>query len=190
MAVVVRDATVGDVTAINDLANLNLETTTVVWSDTKRTYELRREWFDSQRACGNPVLVAIGPSETFLGFASYGDFRDSSRLNGYRFVAEHTIHVSPNAHGRGIGSLLLQELEQRASAAGKHCLIGVIDGDNQESIAFHSRHGYTEAGRLPEIGWKLDRWLTMVLLQKILDPGGRREERDQKARFLPKREGE
>jgi L-amino acid N-acyltransferase len=196
----IRDASIDDIAAINDLANIDLATTTVVWADTPRTLEQRLQWFTAQQAAGNAVLVAEtdddpdhesekehgsdhvhtdGPAESpsgpvFLGFAAYMDFRDSVRLNGYRFVAEHTIHITKHAKRLGVATALMDALEARALAHGKHSLIGVVDGENPASLTFHERRGYVEVGRVPEVGWKLDRWLTMVLVQKILDPGARR----------------
>jgi L-amino acid N-acyltransferase len=43
-----------------------------------------------------------------------------------------------------------------------------IDGDNPVSIALHRGFGFMETGRLPEVGRKFDRWLTLVMMQKIL----------------------
>ena len=43
-----------------------------------------------------------------------------------------------------------------------------IDGENPASIGFHERLGFVEVGRLPEIGRKFDRWLDLVLMQRML----------------------
>jgi L-amino acid N-acyltransferase YncA len=52
--------------------------------------------------------------------------------------------------------------------AGKHAMIGAIDGENAGSIRFHQRHGFVQVARLPQVGFKFDRWLDLVLMQRTL----------------------
>jgi L-amino acid N-acyltransferase YncA len=86
----------------------------------------------------------------------------------YRFTVEHTLHVRADARGRGIGSQLLRALIDRASALGKHVMIAGVDADNAASIRLHERLGFTRAARLCEVGYKFDRWLDLVFLQRAL----------------------
>jgi phosphinothricin acetyltransferase len=47
-------------------------------------------------------------------------------------------------------------------------MIGVIDSENTNSIDFHKRFGFEEVGFIKESGFKFDRWLHSVIVQKIL----------------------
>ena len=99
------------------------------------------------------------------GFATFGDFR---AWPGYRFTVEHTVHVRADGRSRGIGTLLVQALFPRAAALGKHVMIAGVDAANAASIRFHERLGFTQSGRLREVGYKFDRWLDLVFLQRLL----------------------
>jgi phosphinothricin acetyltransferase len=123
---------------------------------------------EKQEQMGNPVLVAE-IDRTVVGFASYGDFRDSRRWPGYRFTVEHTIHVAGERQGAGIGRALLDALMSRAISNGKHVMIGAIDAENTGSITFHQKMGFVEVARMPELGFKFDRWLDLVLMERRFD---------------------
>ncbi len=168
MEIRVRDAVAGDVAAMTTIYNALLETTTIEWTDDAHTVEERLAWQRSQQAVGRPVLVAVD-GDQLIGWASYGDFRDSHRWPGYRFTVEHSVHVDQRWWGRGAGRSLLLALMDRARAAGAHVMVAGIDGDNTESIVFHERLGFQTVGRLHEIGRKHDRWLDLVLMQRSLD---------------------
>jgi len=167
---IVRDATATDVRAITDLVNATIPTTTAAWTDSLETYEQRASWFTDQSCVGNPVLVAEEGGEV-IGFATYGEFRDSTKWPGYRFTVEHSIHVREDRWGDGVGRALLEALLARAVANDKHVMVAAVDGANEASIRFHQRLGFVEVARMPEIGRKFERWLDLVLLQRILDPG-------------------
>ncbi len=47
-------------------------------------------------------------------------------------------------------------------------MIAGIEADNRASIHFHHGFGFVETGRLKEVGWKFDRWLDLVFMQKLL----------------------
>jgi phosphinothricin acetyltransferase len=163
----IRDAMAADAAAISAIYNATVGTSTVAWTEEHESVGSRREWLEEQLRFGHPVLVAATEGEV-LGFASYDDFRDSSKWPGYRFTVEHTIHVREDHHGVGVGSALLRELITRATRHGKHVMIGAIDGHNTGSIRFHERHGFAIVARLPETGFKFGRWLELVLMQRIL----------------------
>jgi phosphinothricin acetyltransferase len=164
----IRDAEDADVPAIVEIVNMLLPTTTTEWRDAEYTEEDRRAWLAQHRQAGDPVLVADIAGE-IAGFACYGDFRDSRKWPGYRFVVEHTIHVRERYWRTGIGRALIEALVQRAAVAGKRVMVGAIDGENVGSIRFHERCGFVEVARMPGIGFKLGRWLTLVLLQRELN---------------------
>jgi phosphinothricin acetyltransferase len=61
---------------------------------------------------------------------------------------------------------LIEALRQRAAAAGKRVMVAAVDGENVGSIRFHERCGFVEVGRMPHIGFKFGRRLTLVFLQR------------------------
>ncbi|MGO8330322.1 N-acetyltransferase family protein, partial [Rhizobium ruizarguesonis] len=70
-AVLLRDATEADLSAIRDIYNHAVEHTTAIWNDTLVDLENRLEWFKERKARGFPVIVAE-MSGKVAGYASYG----------------------------------------------------------------------------------------------------------------------
>ncbi len=164
----VRDATQADLPAMVDLYNAWIPTRAVAWTEDLQTLEERERWFARQTSNGWPVLVAEVEGQV-VGFAAYGPFRGEGKWPGYRYTAEHTIHVREDRWGLGVGRALIEALVERARVEGLHVLVGAIDGENVGSIAFHERLGFVEVGRMPQTGAKFGRWLDLVLMQRTLD---------------------
>lgn len=117
---------------------------------------------------GLPWLVAERAGAV-LGYAYANYFRP--RL-AYRFCLEDSIYLHPQAQGQGLGRLLLAELIARCEAAGARQMLAVIgDADNQGSIGVHQALGFTRTGLLANAGWKFERWLDVVLMQRQLGAG-------------------
>lgn len=117
---------------------------------------------------GLPYLVAID-GDNILGFAYCNWFKPRP---AYRFSAEDSIYLAPEANGKGLGRLLLTELMAQAEKAGVRKLIAVIgDSANSASIGVHRSAGFEHVGTLKSCGWKFDRWLDVVMMDKALGWG-------------------
>jgi len=104
-----------------------------------------------------------------LGYAYANFFRPRM---AYRFALEDSVYLAPEARGRGLGRMLLAELLARCEAHGARQMLAVIgDSDNAASIGLHRALGFSDAGVLRAAGWKFDRWLDVVLLQRALGLG-------------------
>jgi L-amino acid N-acyltransferase len=165
---IIRDATQADMSAVCDLYNALIPTTTVAWTETPQTLNERLAWFAQQQKASHPVLVA-DTTDSVVGFASFGSFRGEGKWPGYRFTVEHTIHVAASHWRAGVGRALLEALINRAQSAGHHVMVGAIDADNIASLQFHERMGFNEVARMPQVGRKFDRWLDLALVQLILN---------------------
>ena len=66
-------------------------------------------------------------------------------------------------------SCLLPALITAAQACGMRQMIAVIgDSANHSSIGLHRRFGFHDAGLLRDVGFKFDRWLDTVFMQRSL----------------------
>jgi L-amino acid N-acyltransferase YncA len=168
MPPLIRDATIDDLPVIVDLLNVAVVETTALYTEELITVAAREPWFEAKQRRGFPVLVAEIDG-TVAGFATYGDFRDSVALPGYRFTVEHSVHVRSGHWGAGIGRSLMTTLLERAARADLHVMVGAVDAENEASLRFHQRLGFVETARMPQVGFKFGRWLDLVLMQRTID---------------------
>ena len=117
---------------------------------------------------GLPYLVAEDKGRV-IGFAYCNWFKPRP---AYRFSAEDSIYVAPDAHGQGVGRALLTALCKEAERAGVRKLLAVIgDSGNAGSIGVHRALGFEHVGVVKSCGWKFERWLDIVLMEKPLGAG-------------------
>ena len=119
-------------------------------------------------ARGLPYLVAERGGKV-LGFAYCQWFKPRP---AYRYSAEDSIYLHPEVARQGLGKQLLAALVHQAEAAGVRKLIAVIgDSGNAGSIGVHRSLGFTRVGVIANCGWKFDRWLDIVLMEKVIGAG-------------------
>jgi len=115
-----------------------------------------------------PYLVAEREGKV-VGFAYCQWFKPRP---AYRFSAEDSIYLHPDAAGQGLGKQLLVALTREAQAAGIRKLIAVIgDSGNAGSIGVHKALGFRHVGVIQSCGWKFGRWLDIVLMEMPLGDG-------------------
>ena len=161
---IIRAAQARDVPAILDIVNDAILNSTALFEYEPRTLDEQTGWLAERNAGGWPVLVAEVDGDT-IGFASYGPFRARP---AYAATVEHSVYVAQHDRSKGVGRALMLALIAAAKSDGRHVMVGGIDGSNDASIAFHAALGFVETGRMPEVGWKFERWLDLVFMQLIL----------------------
>ncbi len=117
---------------------------------------------------GLPYLV-VEEAGQVLGFAYCNWFKPRP---AYRFSAEDSIYMAADAHHKGLGKALLAELCAQAERAGVRKFLAVIgDSANAGSIGVHRSVGFSHVGTVKSCGWKFDRWLDVVMMEKTLGAG-------------------
>jgi L-amino acid N-acyltransferase YncA len=168
-AISIRPAGPNDLAAITSIyANAVRHGTASFEIDPPDQDEMARRFADLRRD-GFPYLVA---EVSLAGYAYAGPYRARP---AYRFTVEDSIYVAALAQRRGIGRALLDRLIQEAAERGFRQMIAVIGDSNQPaSIALHAAAGFRMVGTLAAVGFKFDRWLDSVLMQRALGEAGPR----------------
>ena len=162
----IRAARAEDLATIRDIYNHYVRTSTVTFDEEETELSVWEHKHELLASTGLPFLVAEDADGAVLGFAYAQHWRAKS---AYRFSAENTIYLSPEAAGRGLGKALLEALLDASAKAGLHELIAVIEPTAAAaSIALHRRYGFVDAGHLKGVGVKFGRTLDVLFLQKSL----------------------
>ena len=158
-----RLATLDDAEPIREIYNLEVNTSTATFDLVPRTIEEQRAW-QAARSGAHAVLVAEEGGE-IAGFGSLSQWRDRP---AYATTVEDSVYVHRAHQGRGIGRALLAELVATATAHGFHACMARIVGGHESSIALHRSCGFEIVGTEREVGRKLNRWLDVVLMERML----------------------
>ena len=160
----IRPADQADAEAISELWNHYIRETTITFNSVEKTKETVRE---AVSACFKDKRAFLVAEERgcLVGFCTYFQFRGGI---GYARTMEHTILTHPEFQGRGAGRALMQRLCKHAQAEGVKSLWAGVSADNRGGVAFHEKIGFSNIARLPQVGHKFDRWIDLILLQKIL----------------------
>lgn len=161
----VRPAIHSDLDGILAIYNDAVLTTTATYDYEPRSLDDRVAWFEEHQRQRLPVLVAVEANSQILGWSSLSRYHNRS---GYRFTVENSVYVATRHRGRGIGTLLLPPLIESARALRLHAIIAAIDAENEASIRLHSRFEFAEVGRFKQVGFKFNRWLDVIYMERLL----------------------
>lgn len=163
MEVQIRPFEIKDTYFILDIINYNILNSTALYDYKIREFETQKTILEDKINKGFPVIVAESGGKV-VGFGMYSEFRFRE---AYKFTVEHSVYVSPDEMGKGIGKMIMVKLIELAKSQCLHTMIGVIDSENKSSIAFHEQFGFKTVGIIKESGYKFDRWLDSVFMQLI-----------------------
>jgi phosphinothricin acetyltransferase len=165
-AIELRAATAADAKEIAEIYNYYVINSVVTFDIEKTTEKTWLEKLEYLKGLGLPFIVAQSASGNILGFAYVAPWRAKA---AYKRTVEDTIYLRPAAIGKRLGTKLLAELIVLSKAAGVREIVAVIsDKGADPSIALHEAFGFKRQGHLAKVGFKFNRWLGTILLQKSL----------------------
>jgi phosphinothricin acetyltransferase len=168
MTVTVRRAALADIPAITRIYTHAVDHGTASFELTAPDEGEMTRRFNELTTGGFPYLVAVIDG-TVVGYAYAGPYRARP---AYRFTVENSVYVAHDSHRRGVGKALLEALIEASTEKGFRLMVAVIGDSNQvASIGLHEATGFKHAGVFENIGYKFDRWLDSVLMQRALGPG-------------------
>lgn len=84
----------------------------------------------------------------------------------YSGVGEDSIYIHPDAKGKGIGNMLLEQLIKNSEAEGFWTLEAKIFVENEASIYLHKKNGFKVVGIREKIAKKDGLWKDSLLLER------------------------
>jgi L-amino acid N-acyltransferase len=164
MKIEIRPAGSDDLEAMLAIYNDAILNTTAVYDYQPRTADAERKWFETKQAQGLPVFVAVD-NATIIGFGSFGPFRP---WPAYQYTVENSLYVDSAFRRKGAGTALLASLVTAAQTGGYHAMVAGIDATNEASLALHRKAGFERVAHFREVGWKFERWLDLVFMERRL----------------------
>jgi len=166
LSVRLRLAEKKDCLAICEIYNFYIQNSVVTFDEqtmTPNQWEEKLEYLNKQKL---PFIVAQTETGEILGFAYVAPWRQKS---AYRRTVEDSIYLRAAATGKRIGTKLLEELLTLSKQAGVKEVVAVIsDSGAESSVRLHEQFGFKKQGHLAKVGFKFDRWLGTILMQKSL----------------------
>lgn len=163
----VRAATEADLEPLTELYNHYVRETAITFDTAAFTPEQRRPWLHSHPEDGpHRLLVAQdAPNARILGYATSSPFRPKA---AYSTSVEVSVYLSPEAGGRGVGTLLYKALFEALEDEDVHRAYAGIALPNEASARLHARFGFRHIGTYEEVGRKFGRYWDVAWYEKEL----------------------
>ena len=165
MSVTVRPATIEDLPAITEIHNHYIVNTHITFDVRPYRPEERVPWFQEHSDGGRYRMLVACETEGVIGYACTGRHRSKE---AYDTTVESSIGCSPNAVGRGIGTLLYQALFDALADQDIHRIVAGIAQPNPASNALHERLGFREIGTFTEVGRKFGKYWDVRWMERPL----------------------
>ena len=164
-AFLIRTALVSDLEAIHAIYAIEVREHTASFELTVPGVEEMESRWRRVAEAGLPYRV-VEVDGRVLGYAYAAPYRPRP---GYRYTLENSVYIARKVPRRGLGYALLTDLIEQCEALGARQLIAVIgDSEHLASIRLHEKAGFRTVGVLEAVGWKFERWIDSVIMQRSL----------------------
>jgi phosphinothricin acetyltransferase len=163
---IIRNATVSDARAVNDIINWYIKNTAINFDTEPWTVAQRSQWIESFNRPGSPFRMLVGECNgEITGFANNTKFRTRSAYNS---STETTVYTAHELRSGGRGGKLYEALLEWIVQEKFHRAYAVITLPNPPSVALHEKMGFKLVGVMDEVGRKFGRFHDTAIYQKNL----------------------
>jgi L-amino acid N-acyltransferase YncA len=121
------------------------------------------DWDSWDKSHLSNCRIAVFENNQMAGWASL------SPVSGrcvYAGVAEVSVYIAAGQRGKGVGSLLLNQLIDQSEKAGFWTLQSGIFSENIASVKLHEKCGFRQIGYREKIGRKNGIWKDNIIMER------------------------
>ena len=160
-----RLASINDLASILKIYNQGIEDRIATLEEDQKDIGYMTEWFYNHN--GRFAVIVIQNNDEIVGWASLNPY---SNRCAYAGVADLSIYIKRDYRGRGVGSLLLKEIECSAILNQFYKIVLFTFPFNNSGQGLYRKNGYREVGVFKNQG-KLDGcFVDVMIMEKILIP--------------------
>jgi L-amino acid N-acyltransferase YncA len=160
-----RLASINDLESILYIYNQGIEDRIATLEEDQKDIEYMTDWFNNHN--GRFVVIIIEHNDVIVGWASLNPY---SNRSAYAGVADLSIYIKRDYRGKGIGSLLIKEIECTARMNQFHKIVLFTFAFNNLGQGLYRKNGYKEVGVFKNQG-KLDGvFVDVMIMEKLLIP--------------------
>lgn len=160
---IIRIATPKDAERLLEIYSYYVENTTVTFEYDVPTVEEFRQRIENTLKMF-PYLVAED-NGIIIGYCYASPFK---MRKAYSWSVETSIYVDKDSHGKGIGTVLYNKLEEYLSIQNVINMYAGISYPNDDSETFHKKLGYKKVAHFEKCGYKLGKWVDVIWMEKFI----------------------
>ncbi len=160
----VREARAGDLAAIRAIYNEGIADRVATLDLDPKTDAEIADWF-AVRSDGHYAVVVATRDDDIVGWASLNPY---SHRCAYANVADLSIYVARAARGTGVGTVLLNAVENLARRNGFHKIVLFALAFNAAGQRLYRKAGYREVGVFREQGVLEGRFVDVIAMEKLI----------------------
>lgn len=159
-----RRASANDIESILNIYNQGIKDRIATLEEDEKDIEYMKEWF--KKHSGRYTVIVVEKEEEVIGWASLNSYSNRCAYDG---VADLSIYIRRDYRGKGVGSLLLKEIECTAIQNRFNKIVLFTFPFNQMGQGLYRKNGYREVGIFKNQG-KLDsRFVDVMIMEKVFE---------------------
>ena len=159
----VRLASESDIEAILTIYNQGIEDRVATLETESKNLAYMREWY--QEHTGRYTVIVAESEGSIIGWASLNPY---SHRCAYQGVADLSVYIDREQRGKGVGSLLLEEIEKQAMKNNFYKIVLFTFPFNELGQGLYRKRGYREVGVFKNQGIVDGQFVDVMAMEKLI----------------------
>jgi L-amino acid N-acyltransferase YncA len=159
-----RRASTDDLESILNIYNQGIEDRIATLEEDEKDIGYMTDWFNNHN--GRFAVMVVENSDEIVGWASLNPY---SNRCAYAGVADLSIYIRRDHQGKGVGSLLLKEIERTAVKNQFNKIVLFTFPFNTLGQGLYRKNGYREVGVFKNQGKIEGRFVDVMIMEKVFE---------------------